>query len=204
MPNPSTDRSRTGERVPRVAPNSRAVQDAQTALDCGRSPRPGASPGPGTLPAPGTALTADERAEQVVTAATDEGMLVLNAPGAPPVTLGPYPNPGVLRGRVTAVRRFAAALIRSAHPVTTPRAPKRAKRRSSGRTRDGGYPADSDLHRMADDGGPLSSDPARWTDPAWCDTPDGGRASPASGTPLRASPAPPPEGIGGPLPRQEG
>lgn len=34
---------------------------------------------------------------------------------------------------------------------------------------DGGYPADSDLHRMTDDGAPLSPDPIRWADPRWGD-----------------------------------
>ena len=36
---------------------------------------------------------------------------------------------------------------------------------------DGGYPADSDLHQMSDDGCPLSPDPARWADPEWRDDP---------------------------------
>src|SRR5438477_688737 len=34
---------------------------------------------------------------------------------------------------------------------------------------DGGYPFDSDLHQMTDDGGPLAPDPARWADPDWRD-----------------------------------
>jgi len=34
---------------------------------------------------------------------------------------------------------------------------------------DGGYPADSDLHQMSDDGCPNSPDPARWADPDWRD-----------------------------------
>ena len=34
---------------------------------------------------------------------------------------------------------------------------------------DGGYPLDSDLHQMTDDGGPHAPDPARWTDPDWRD-----------------------------------
>ena len=34
---------------------------------------------------------------------------------------------------------------------------------------DGGYPLDSDLHQMTDDGGPLTPDPARWADPEWRD-----------------------------------
>lgn len=38
---------------------------------------------------------------------------------------------------------------------------------------DGGYPADSDLHRMSDDGGPVGPDPARWADPGWQDRPAG-------------------------------
>ena len=29
---------------------------------------------------------------------------------------------------------------------------------------DGGYPVDSDLHQMSDDGGPVGPDPARWAD----------------------------------------
>jgi hypothetical protein len=36
---------------------------------------------------------------------------------------------------------------------------------------DGGYPADSDLHQMSDDGGPVGPDPARWADPVWRDNP---------------------------------
>ncbi len=35
---------------------------------------------------------------------------------------------------------------------------------------DGGYPLDSDLHQMSDDGGPVGPDPARWTDPGWRDS----------------------------------
>jgi hypothetical protein len=35
---------------------------------------------------------------------------------------------------------------------------------------DGGYPFDSDLHNMTDDGCPLIPDPTRWTDPDWRDT----------------------------------
>jgi len=38
---------------------------------------------------------------------------------------------------------------------------------------DGGYPLDSDLHQMTDDGGPLVPDPARWADPDWRDDPGG-------------------------------
>ena len=34
---------------------------------------------------------------------------------------------------------------------------------------DGGYPLDSDLHQMTDDGGPHGPDPARWADPDWRD-----------------------------------
>ena len=34
---------------------------------------------------------------------------------------------------------------------------------------DGGYPIDSDLHQMTDDGGMHFSDPARWADPDWRD-----------------------------------
>jgi DNA-binding CsgD family transcriptional regulator len=36
---------------------------------------------------------------------------------------------------------------------------------------DGGFPGDSDLHRMSDDGGPVGPDPARWVDPVWGDAP---------------------------------
>jgi hypothetical protein len=36
-------------------------------------------------------------------------------------------------------------------------------------TADGGYPFDSDLHNMTDDGCPLIPDPSRWTDPDWKD-----------------------------------
>ena len=39
---------------------------------------------------------------------------------------------------------------------------------------DGGYPADSDLHQMSDDGGPVGPDPARWSDPTWRDDADDG------------------------------
>jgi hypothetical protein len=35
---------------------------------------------------------------------------------------------------------------------------------------DGGYPFDSDLHQMSDDGGPVGPDPARWADPVWRDS----------------------------------
>ena len=35
---------------------------------------------------------------------------------------------------------------------------------------DGGYPIDSDLSQMTDDGCPLTPDPARWTDAEYCDT----------------------------------
>jgi hypothetical protein len=34
---------------------------------------------------------------------------------------------------------------------------------------DGGYPLDSDLDQMTDDGCPLVPDPARWSDAAWRD-----------------------------------
>ena len=39
------------------------------------------------------------------------------------------------------------------------------------RAADGGYPVDSDLHQMTDDGCPLVPDPARWADAAWRDQP---------------------------------
>jgi hypothetical protein len=42
---------------------------------------------------------------------------------------------------------------------------------------DGGYPSDSDLHQMSDDGGPVGPDPARWADPVWRDNP--GECGPA-------------------------
>lgn len=34
---------------------------------------------------------------------------------------------------------------------------------------DGGYPVDSDLDRMTNDGGPLDPDPSRWADLDWRD-----------------------------------
>jgi hypothetical protein len=34
---------------------------------------------------------------------------------------------------------------------------------------DGGYPIDSDLHHMTDDGCPHNPEPARWADPDWRD-----------------------------------
>ena len=37
------------------------------------------------------------------------------------------------------------------------------------RTADGGYPLDSELHQMTDDGCPLIPDPARWADADWRD-----------------------------------
>jgi len=37
----------------------------------------------------------------------------------------------------------------------------------------GGYPLDSDLDQMTDDGCPLAPDPARWADPEWRDNPEG-------------------------------
>lgn len=40
---------------------------------------------------------------------------------------------------------------------------------TAGRSGDGGYPLDSDLNRMCDEGGPFSPDPARWADPDWRD-----------------------------------
>lgn len=36
-------------------------------------------------------------------------------------------------------------------------------------TADGGYPIDSDLHNMTDDGCPLTPDPSRWIDHDWKD-----------------------------------
>lgn len=40
---------------------------------------------------------------------------------------------------------------------------------TTGPPADGGYPVDSDLHQMSDDGGPVGPDPARWGDPEWRD-----------------------------------
>ena len=57
---------------------------------------------------------------------------------------------------------------------------------------DGGYPLDSDLHQMTDDGGPPAPDPARWADPEWRDEP-AARDSLADWTPIAA--AMPPEGV---------
>jgi hypothetical protein len=44
---------------------------------------------------------------------------------------------------------------------------------------DGGYPVDSDLDQMTDDGCPLTPDPARWSDPEWRDDPTDGERPPA-------------------------
>lgn len=99
---------------------------------------------------------------------TEDGRwLVLWAPGTGRVTLGPYHNPAVAKQRLAEVRGFAAALIRSA-AVGAPE----GGRPLPPRTTDGGYPIDSDLHQMTDDGGPLSPDPARWADPLWSDDPN--------------------------------
>lgn len=57
------------------------------------------------------------------------------------------------------------------HPTTT------------GPPADGGYPADSDLHQMSDDGGPVGPDPARWVDPDWRDPVDGRVATPPASHP---------------------
>ena len=122
-----------------------------------------------------TTLTADEQAERAV-ARADGGMLALIAPGVPPVTLGPYPNPDVLRVRLGAVRQFVAALIRSARPPTL-HAESSQKRRQ-----DGGFAVDSDLHQMTDDGCPLSPDPTRWVDADWCDATDAEGSSQVSGS----------------------
>jgi hypothetical protein len=40
---------------------------------------------------------------------------------------------------------------------------------TTGPPADGGYPIDSDLHQMTNDGGPPAPDPARWADPDWRD-----------------------------------
>jgi len=103
-------------------------------------------------------------------------MLALIAPGVPPVTLGPYPNPDVLRVRAAAVRQFMAALHRSVRTASPP-AESSPKRRP-----DGGFAVDSDLHQMSDDGCPLSPDPTRWVDADWCDTTDAERSSQVSGS----------------------
>jgi len=61
-------------------------------------------------------------------------------------------------------------------------------------TADGGYPFDSDLHQMTDDGGPPAPDPARWADPDWRDAPgERGTSADWDWTPITA--AMPPEGV---------
>ena len=57
---------------------------------------------------------------------------------------------------------------------------------------DGGYPLDSDLHQMSDDGGPVGPDPARWADDDWRDD-LGDRDASADWTPITARM--PPEGV---------
>jgi len=49
------------------------------------------------------------------------------------------------------------------HTLTTSRGPPGTM------AGDGGYPVDSDLHQMSDEGCPHSPDPARWADPDWRD-----------------------------------
>jgi hypothetical protein len=66
------------------------------------------------------------------------------------------------------MRRFFTGLLDEAH--RGPRPPTAAP------PADGGYPADSDLHQMTDDGCPLGPDPARWADPEWRDDPAEGSA----------------------------
>ena len=68
-------------------------------------------------------------------------------------------------------------------------------RRSTTRdpTADGGYPLDSDLEQMTDDGCPLAPDPARWADADWRDNlgesdtfdapPEGPATPPPAGVP---------------------
>lgn len=136
-------------------------------------------------PSPRGEPTAEEQAARAVTR-TDGGMLVLAAPGVPPVKLGPYPNPDVLRARLAAVRQFVAALIRSACPPT-PHAESSPKRRQ-----DGGFAADSDLHQMTDDGCPLSPDPTRWVDADWRDSPETEGTARVNDSALRPSDSPRP------------
>jgi hypothetical protein len=57
---------------------------------------------------------------------------------------------------------------------------------------DGGYPRDSDLHQMTDDGSPHGPDPARWGDDDWRDDP-GPRSPLADWTPIADEM--PPEGV---------
>jgi len=65
------------------------------------------------------------------------------------------------------------------------------------RTADGGYPIDSDLHNMTDDGCPLFPDPARWDDADWrdnlgeLDTFDGPTVGPNVPAELALQPRPP-------------
>jgi len=65
------------------------------------------------------------------------------------------------------------------------------------RTADGGFPLDSDLHNMTDDGCPLFPDPARWADPDWrdnlgvLDTFDGPTEEPNLPAELAIQPRPP-------------
>ena len=46
-------------------------------------------------------------------------------------------------------------------------------------TIDGGYPLDSDLHSMADDGCPLTPDPMRWSDRDYRDSAEESSPDPA-------------------------
>jgi hypothetical protein len=121
------------------------------------------------------ATTADDLAARAVVLAANGGGLVLTAPGADPVSLGPCPNPALANERLAAVRRFASALIQSAYPgehaCGAPGLP--GNRMAATAPADGGFPLDSDLHQMSDDGGPVGPDPARWTDPIWRDNPEG-------------------------------
>jgi hypothetical protein len=68
------------------------------------------------------------------------------------------------------------------------------REKAAGSATGGGYPVDSDLHQMSDDGRPNSPDPARWADPDWrdnlgeWDTFD--EAGSADGRPLAVCPDP--------------
>jgi hypothetical protein len=71
---------------------------------------------------------------------------------------------------------------------------------TTGPAADGGYPLDSDLHNMTDDGCPLTTDPARWTDDNRrdnfgeldaADGPPGRQATPAHTDPRPTRPTPP-------------
>src|SRR4051794_29847808 len=67
--------------------------------------------------------------------------------------------------------------------------PPGGKATGPGPTADGGYPVDSDLHQMSDDGGPVGPDPARWADPDWRD--NLGERDTFDGDPRPGGPPPP-------------